>query len=59
VFRAKDTETGKVVALKQVKMSREMAKEGFPITALREINIMLAIKHPNIVGEEMLQVHTN
>jgi hypothetical protein len=50
VFRAKDNETGKIVALKQVKMSREMAKEGFPITALREINIMLAIKHPNIIG---------
>lgn len=47
VHRAKDIETGEVVALKKIKM--ENCKGGFPITSLREINILLAIDHPNIV----------
>lgn len=37
-----------VVALKRLKMEKE--KEGFPITSLREINMLLkAGAHPNIV----------
>ena len=39
--------TGEVVALKKLKMEKE--KEGFPITSLREINMLLKAKHPNIV----------
>jgi hypothetical protein len=30
-------------------MSRETQKEGFPITALRETNVLLSLHHPNIV----------
>jgi cell division cycle 2-like protein len=43
--------TGDVVALKQVKMGRGSgpSRDGFPITALREINVLLALRHPNIV----------
>lgn len=38
-----------IVALKRLKMEKE--KEGFPITSLREINMLLkAGKHPNIVN---------
>ena len=36
-----------IVALKKVKMEKE--KEGFPITSLREINMLLKARHPNIV----------
>jgi len=45
--RAKDKETGEVVALKKVKMSKE--REGFPLTSLREIKILISLSHPNIV----------
>jgi cell division cycle 2-like protein len=50
VFRAKDIQTNEIFALKQVKLTpAETSKVGFPITALREINILLALQHPNIV----------
>jgi cell division cycle 2-like len=47
VYRAKDKKTGEIVALKKVKMEKE--KEGFPMTSLREINILLSFHHPSIV----------
>ncbi|KAJ3691637.1 hypothetical protein LUZ61_020801 [Rhynchospora tenuis] len=47
VYRARDKKTGEVVALKKVKMEKE--KEGFPMTSLREINILLSLNHPSIV----------
>lgn len=50
VFRAKCMETGDIVAIKQVKMDPTVAKQGFPITALREINILLTLRHSNIVN---------
>mgnify|MGYP002828645111 CR=1 FL=1 len=38
------------MALKRVKMTAAAgAKDGFPVTALRETNILLALAHPNIV----------
>lgn len=43
VHRAK----GHQVALKRILMHNE--KEGMPITALREIKILKALRHPNIV----------
>ncbi|KAF8786353.1 Cyclin-dependent kinase 9 like protein [Argiope bruennichi] len=39
---------GKIVALKKVLMENE--KEGFPITALREIKILQLLKHENVVN---------
>lgn len=47
VYRARDKKTGEIVALKKVKMEKE--REGFPLTALREINILLSFHHPSIV----------
>eukprot|EP00727_Mastigamoeba_balamuthi_P012110 m51a1_g7521 putative cyclin-dependent kinase g-2-like (391) ;mRNA; r:18956-20490 len=47
VFKAQDKETGEIVALKKIKM--EVEREGFPLTSLREIKVLLAHKHPNIV----------
>ncbi|EQC37057.1 CMGC/CDK protein kinase [Saprolegnia diclina VS20] len=49
VSKARDKATGDIVALKQVKMTVDMCREGFPVTALRETNILLALDHPNIV----------
>jgi len=43
VYRARDNETKEVVALKRVKLTRESCAEGFPITALRETNVLLAL----------------
>lgn len=54
VFRARDKITGEVFAIKKVKMQKEL-KEGFPITTIREINLLLGLKHRNIVSiKEML-----
>ncbi|KAL6903595.1 hypothetical protein ACP4OV_004408 [Aristida adscensionis] len=47
VYRARDKKTGEIVALKKVKMEKE--REGFPLTSLREINILLSFHHPSIV----------
>lgn len=47
VYRARDTRTNTIVALKKMKMERE--KDGIPISGLREINILLNLRHENIV----------
>ncbi|MFS8000486.1 putative protein-serine/threonine kinase CMGC-CDK-PITSLRE family [Helianthus anomalus] len=52
VHRARDMKTGDIVALKKVKMAG--AREGFPVTALREINILGMLQHPSLV--EMKEV---
>ncbi|OMO84005.1 hypothetical protein CCACVL1_11044 [Corchorus capsularis] len=51
VFRARDKKTGEIVALKKVKiLDRRDAEEfGFPVTSLREINILASFDHPSIV----------
>lgn len=55
VFKAKlksegqsDDSSESYVALKKLNMSKE--EEGFPITALREIQILKRVKHPNVVS---------
>ncbi|KZT30356.1 Pkinase-domain-containing protein [Neolentinus lepideus HHB14362 ss-1] len=48
VFRARDKQTGDIVALKKLKLDEE--KHGFPITALREINALMACRHENVVN---------
>jgi len=49
VFKARcRTDKNKIVALKKVLMENE--KEGFPITALREIRILQLLNHVNIVN---------
>jgi cyclin-dependent kinase 12/13 len=47
VYKVRDKTTDEIFAIKKIKMERE--KEGFPITALREIRILKSIDHPNIV----------
>lgn len=57
VYRAKDKKTGEIVALKKVKMEKE--KEGFPLTSLREINVLLSFHHPSIVDVKEVVVGSN
>ncbi|EKX35058.1 hypothetical protein GUITHDRAFT_118712 [Guillardia theta CCMP2712] len=47
VYRAECKISKRIVALKQVKLER--AIEGFPLTALRELTVLLGLRHPNIV----------
>ena len=58
VYRARCKQSGAIVALKQVKMSPDAAKEGFPITALRETNVLLSLNHPNIINVHEMVVGT-
>lgn len=48
VYKAKDKNSGVLVALKKVRLENE--KEGFPITAVREIKILRQLNHKNIVN---------
>ena len=51
VFKARDKSSGKLVALKQVKVSENLCRQGFPITTLREISVLLSLgNHTGIVG---------
>lgn len=46
VYKARDKRSGVMVALKKVRLE----KEGFPITAVREIKILRQLNHKNIVN---------
>ncbi|XP_070524671.1 cyclin-dependent kinase 12 isoform X2 [Cardiocondyla obscurior] len=48
VYKARDKRSGVMVALKKVRLENE--KEGFPITAVREIKILRQLNHKNIVN---------
>ncbi|KAH9718707.1 hypothetical protein WN944_023708 [Citrus x changshan-huyou] len=47
VFMAREIKTGEIVALKKIRMDNE--KEGFPITAIREIKILKKLQHENVI----------
>jgi serine/threonine protein kinase len=47
VYKATDTKTGAVVALKKIRL--EVEDEGVPSTALREISLLKELSHPSIV----------
>lgn len=48
VYKARDKRAGVLVALKKVRLENE--KEGFPVTAVREIKILRQLNHKNIVN---------
>jgi len=56
VFMARERDTSHVYALKRVRMEKE--KEGFPVTALRELTILKSLLHPNIVDLREVVVGT-
>jgi len=47
VYKAKDKETGDILALKKIRLEAE--DEGIPSTAIREIALLKQLQHPNIV----------
>lgn len=47
VYKARNVETGNLVALKRIRMEAE--KDGFPVTAVREIKLLQSLRHPNVV----------
>lgn len=57
VSRGKSHKTGAVVALKKILMHNE--KDGFPITALREIKLLKMLSHPNVLRLEDMAVEHN
>lgn len=54
VYKARSVKDGHVVALKKILMHNE--KDGFPITALREIKLLKMLSHPNVLRLEEMAV---
>ncbi|KAK5166267.1 serine/threonine protein kinase, CMGC, CDC2/CDK subfamily [Saxophila tyrrhenica] len=54
VSKARSKRTGNIVALKKILMHNE--KEGFPITALREVKLLKMLSHPNVLHLEEMAV---
>ncbi|KAI4208070.1 MAG: hypothetical protein LQ346_000234 [Caloplaca aetnensis] len=54
VYKARSLKDGHAVALKKILMHNE--KDGFPITALREIKLLKMLSHPNILKLEEMAV---
>ncbi|KAK1760722.1 kinase-like domain-containing protein [Echria macrotheca] len=54
VHRARSRKTGSMVALKKIIMHNE--KDGFPITALREIKLLKLLSHKNVLRLEDMAV---
>mmetsp|Transcript_5717 Transcript_5717/g.10066 ORF Transcript_5717/g.10066 Transcript_5717/m.10066 type:complete len:366 (-) Transcript_5717:1598-2695(-) len=53
VYRAREISTGQIYALKQLKFDsyqNSLRSDGFPITSLREISILLQLSHRNIIN---------
>ncbi|XP_043289641.1 cyclin-dependent kinase 2 [Venturia canescens] len=47
VYKARDKVTGRMVALKKIRLETE--SEGVPSTALREISLLKELAHPNVI----------
>ena len=47
VYKARNTVTNVFVALKRIRMEAE--KDGFPVTAMREIKLLQSLKHENVI----------
>lgn len=54
VFKGLNAYTKKLVALKKIRMEGE--RDGFPVTAVREIKLLQSLKHPNIVNLQEVMV---
>ena len=48
--RAREKGSNDIYALKKIKLPPSWHTEGFPMTSVREINLLLALSHPNIVA---------
>jgi len=57
VYKARDTGTNQIVALKKIRLEAE--DEGVPSTAIREISLLKELKDDNIVRYVSLFVRTH
>ncbi|OBT57743.1 CMGC/CDK/CRK7 protein kinase [Pseudogymnoascus sp. 24MN13] len=57
VFKAIHVYTKKLVALKKIRMEGE--RDGFPVTAVREIKLLQSLKHVNVVMLQEVMVEKN
>ena len=57
VFKAVHVYTNNLVALKKIRMDCE--KDGYPVTAVREIKLLQSLKHDNVVGLLEVMVEKN
>jgi len=57
VFKAIHVYTKNMVALKKIRMEGE--KDGFPVTAVREIKLLQSLKHENVVSLQEVMVEAN
>ncbi|KAK3374028.1 kinase-like domain-containing protein [Lasiosphaeria ovina] len=57
VFKGLNVYTKKLVALKRIRMEGE--RDGFPVTAVREIKLLRSLSHKNIVKLQEVMVETN
>ncbi|TPX08218.1 uncharacterized protein E0L32_001886 [Thyridium curvatum] len=57
VFKGLHVYTKKLVALKRIRMEGE--RDGFPVTAVREIKLLQSLKHINIVKLQEVMVEKN
>lgn len=57
VHKAESRRTGQLVAMKKILMHQE--KDGFPVTALREIKLLKMLSHPNVLKLEEMAVEKN
>lgn len=54
VFKGKHVYSGRLVALKKIRMEGE--KDGFPVTAVREIKLLQSLRHENIVALQEVMI---
>jgi cell division cycle 2-like protein len=60
VYKAKCKATGEIVALKRLKLDHRIReKSGFPHYALREIQTLFIVDHPNVLGIREIVVGKN
>ena len=57
VFMARDKKTKEIVALKKVRMEAE--KDGFPVTALREIQVRIVVTARRVTYALLASFHSN
>ncbi|KAK2067551.1 hypothetical protein P8C59_001286 [Phyllachora maydis] len=57
VFKGLNVYTQKLVALKRIRMEGE--RDGFPVTAVREVKLLRSLKHINVVKLQEVMVEAN
>lgn len=57
VYKGVEKSTNDFVALKKVRLDKE--REGFPITTIREVKVLMELQHPNMIRLRDIVTETN